>query len=273
MSFIDPHTKLPPLPELLAHSHLLSARQRHQSTIGPVGPLLCVHAEGARDGKSVAVDRLFAGTTSPQACLTALRNYQPAADHLLFVVDAPADRQQAFVRAGFRLQEVQWLMALALPPGQPQTDARPPSADETVPVEIPVEIRRAVGPSDALVINRIDGLEPVPFDEIDDPGLVHLYVSVQDEPVAYGRWAGYDEKTAWVSHIHTAPHVRGQGYASALMQHIRADIRSAGVERSLLLATSMAHALYTRLGYRDLATVAILQASDAQLRRKRGRLR
>ena len=248
---------LPPLPKLLAHTHLLTERQRRQGSIGPVGPLLCIHAEGLRDGQPVAVDRFFAGDCSPQAALLAMRNYGPERDHLLFVVDAPPNRQRAFVRAGFRLVEVQWLMNYALAEWQPRAD-----------VPTTVYIRRAIGPVDAMTINAIDGLETIPLDEIDDSGLVHYYILAQDKPIAYGRWAGYDARTAWVSHIFTAPDARRHGYAALLMARILADCQEAGVDRSLLLATEMAHPLYTRLGYRNIAPVAILQAPPARLRRR-----
>lgn len=248
---------LPPLPELLAHTHLLTERQRRQGSIGPVGPLLCVHAEGLRDGQPVAVDRFFAGDCSPQAALLAMRNYGPERDHLLFVVDAPPDRQRAFVRAGFRLVEIQWLMACNLAGWLPaETEAA-----------VGVEVRRATGPGDALALSAIDGLEPVLFDELHDPALSHYFVAVDNTPTAYGRNARYDETITWVSHVFTAPPHRGQGYATALMRQLLTDSAIESVGQSLLLSTDMAHSLYARLGYRDIAPVAILQAPSAILRR------
>jgi|GEM_PF-1248957 len=261
---------LPPLHELLAHTHLLTERQRRQGSIGPVGPLLCVHAEGMRDGAPVAVDRFFADKASPNAALLALRGYGPEADHLLFVVDAPPERQQAFVRAGFRLVETQWLMACTLDDWPPPENEKP--LNEMPLSEMPlVDIRRAVGAGDALAINAIDGLEAIPFDDIDDPALVHYYCLTQERSITYGRWAGYDEANAWVSHVHTAPSFRGRGYATALMERILTDNKNAGIERSLLLATGMARELYKRLGYREIAPVAILQAPPALLRRRNRR--
>lgn len=249
--------KRPPFPELLAHTHLLTERQRRMGHIGPVGPLLCVHAEGIRDGQPAAIDRFFTGDCSPGAALLAIRNYGPERDHLLFVVDAPPDRQRAFVRAGFRLVEVQWLMACSLAEWQPRPADRPE-----------VTVRRATGPVDAMTINAIDGLESIPLDEIDDSGLVHYHILAQDKPIAYGRWAGYDAETAWVSHVYTAPDERRRGYAALLMARILTDCKEAGVDQCLLLATEPAHSLYSRLGFRDIAPVAILHIPPARLRRR-----
>ncbi|MBX3054720.1 MAG: GNAT family N-acetyltransferase [Caldilineaceae bacterium] len=244
------------LHEFLAHTHLLTERQRRMGSIGPVGPLLCVHAEGKRDGQPVAVDRFFAGDCSPRAALLAMRNYGPARDNLLFVVDAPPERQRAFVRAGFRLQEVQWLMACTLAEWQPLELPRPDLA-----------VHSATQASDALLLNTIEGLEPVPIDELRDPALLHYYCLAKNQPTAYGRSARYDETIAWVSHVFTPVQHRRQGYASALMNHLLADSAKAGVVQSLLLSTEMAHLLYTRIGYGDIAPVAILQAPPALLRR------
>ena len=248
---------LPLLHELLAHTHLLTERQRSQGTIGAVGPLLCVHSEATRDGELVAVDRFFAADCSPAAALLAMRNYGPQRDHLLFVVDAPPERQAAFLRAGFRLVEIQWLMACSLAEWQPVEAKMGPG----------VEVRRATGAGDAVGLSAIDGLEPIPIDELNDPALSHYYVAVDTVPTTYGRNAHYDETIAWVSHIFTAPQHRGQGHATALMHQLLADSAKAGVEQSLLLSTNMAHSLYARLGYCDIAPVAILQAAPSLLRR------
>ncbi len=249
-------SELPSLHELLAHSHLLTERQRRLGSIGSVGPLLCVHSQAERDGEAVAVDRFFAGDCSPTAALLAMRNYGPERDHLLFVVDAPAERQRAFARAGFRLLESQWLMGCDLAQWQPSP---PPTTAGTV--------HRARATADAVTLSAIDGLEPVPMDELRDPALVHYYVASENHPVAYGRNARYDRTIAWVSQVYTAPQHRRMGHASALMEQLLMDDASAAVARSMLLATAMAHPLYARLGYGDVAAVAILQAPPALLRR------
>ena len=249
--------QLPPLHELLAHTHLLTERQRRQSSIGSVGPLLCVHAEGMQDGQPVVVDRFFAADCSPAAALTAMRNYGPARDHLLFVVDAPAERQRAFGRVGFRLVETQWQMACSLADWQP---AKTETAMEG-------EVRRATGAGDAVALSAIDGLEPVQIAELRDPALIHYYVAVNNHPVTYGRNAHYDSEITWVSHVYTSPEHRRLGYASALMERIQADSVQAGIARSMLLATSLARALYIRIGYTKVADVAILQAPPVLLRR------
>lgn len=249
---------LPLLHELLAHTHLLTERQRSQGSIGSVGPLLCVHSEAERDSQPVAVDRFFAGDCSPSAALMAMRNCSPVRDHLLFVVDAPPERQRAFTRAGFRLVETQWLMALSLNNWQP---IRAESAAG-------VTVRRAINAGDAMALNAIDGLEPIPFDELQDSALMHYCVIADNHPTAYGRNARYDETIAWVSHVFTAEKQRGQGYATALLVQLLRDSAEAGVAQSLLLSTDMAHSLYTRLGYADIAPVAIFHAPPALLRRK-----
>ncbi|MCL4832548.1 MAG: hypothetical protein KJZ86_08915 [Caldilineaceae bacterium] len=247
----------PSLHEFLAHTHLLTERQRRQGSIGPVGPLFCVHAEGIRDGQSVAVDRFFAADSSPAAALLALRNYSPERDNLLFVVDAPLERRQAFVRAGFRLVESQWLMGCNLAEWQPVMAER---AED-------VMVRPATDARDALLLSAIDGLEPIPMEELRDPALTHYYCLAEDQPTAYGRSARYDEAIAWVSHVYTAPAFRKRGHAWALMSRLLLTNRQAGVDQSLLLATEMAHVLYRRIGYTDLAEVAILQLPPALLRR------
>lgn len=251
-------SSLPPLHELLAHTHLLTERQRRLGSIGPVGPLLCVHAEGMRDGQPVAIDRFFAGDCSPAASLLAMRNYGPVRDHLLFVVDVPIERQRAFARAGYQLVEVQWLMACTLAEWQ--------SAGTGLAKG--VEVRRATTAGDALVLNAIEGLEPVPLGELQDPALLHYFVTANNQPTAYGRTARYDETIAWVSHIFTAEKQRGQGYATALMRQLLTDSAQAGVGQSLLLSTEMAHSLYARIGYRNITPIAILQAPPALLRRR-----
>jgi hypothetical protein len=80
-----------------------------------------------------------------------MRNYGPERDHLLFVVDAPAERQRAFVRAGFRLVDTQWLMGCDLSQWQPPA---PPTAAGTV--------HGVQTAADAVTLSAIDGLEPVP---------------------------------------------------------------------------------------------------------------
>jgi GNAT superfamily N-acetyltransferase len=249
-------SSLPALHELLAHSHLLTERQRRLGSIGPVGPLLCVHSQAERDGETVAVDRFFAGACSPTAALLAMRSFGPARDHLLFVVDAPAERQRAFVRAGFRLLDTQWLMGCDLAQWQPSP---PPTTAGTV--------HRARATADAVTLSAIDGLEPVPLDELHDPALVHYYTASENHPVAYGRNARYDSTIAWVSQVYTAPQHRRMGHASALMEQLLMDDARAGVAHSMLLATAMAHLLYAGMGYVDVAAVAILQAPPALLRR------
>ncbi|MFZ1755089.1 MAG: GNAT family N-acetyltransferase [Caldilineaceae bacterium] len=245
------------LHELLAHTHLLTERQRRMGSIGPVGPLLCVHAEGMRDGQPVAVDRFFAGDCSPRAALLAMRNYGPARDNLLFVVDAPPERQRAFVRAGFRLQEVQWLMACTLAEWQPLELPRPDLA-----------VHSATQASDALLLNTIEGLEPVPIGELRDPALMHYYCTVHDKPIAYARGAAYDESIHWVSHVYTAPPFRRQGCAQALMTRLLSESARLGAGQILLLSTEMAHNLYLRLGFTDVAPVALLSLSQTRLRRR-----
>jgi len=244
----------PSLHELLAHSHLLTERQRRQGSIGAVGPLLCVHVEGVRDGTPVTRDRFFADQCSPAAALLALRNYSPEREHELFVVDAPRERQRAFVRVGFRLLRVEWLMALALreSPGWPAPD-RP--------------VTPATTASQSLLLDAIDGLDPIPAAEITDPALAHFYAQAEGRPVAYGRSARYDETTAWVSHVYTAPAYRRQGYATAVMAALLAHSAATGVGQSLLLATEMAYGLYERLRYRTLAPVAVFRLPTAALRR------
>lgn len=249
-------SSLPPLHELLAHSHLLIERQRRQGSIGPVGPLLCVHAEGTRDGEPVAIDRFFVGACSPAAAIMAMRNYGPERDHLLFVVDAPPERQRAFVRAGFRLVETQWMMGCELVHWQ-----------SPVPPATTCAVQRAQTAADCVTLSAIDGLEPVALDELLDPALMHYYVTVDGQPAAYGRSARYDEEIAWVSHVHTAPQHRRQGCATALMIRLLTDCASSGVVSSVLLSTAMARSLYARLGYAELASVAILSASPILLRR------
>lgn len=244
------------LHELLAHTYLLTERQRRLGSIGAVGPLLCVHSEATRDGEAVAVDRFFAADCSPAAALLALRNYGPERDHLLFVVDAPAERQRTFTRAGFRLLESQWLLGCDLARWQPSL--HPTTAGS---------VYRAQTAADAVMVSAIDGLEAVPMDELRDPALIHYYVAADNQPVAYGRNARYDDAIAWVSHVYTAPAYRRMGYASALMEQLLMDSADAGVARSMLLATAMAHPLYKRLGYVEMATVAILHAPPALLRR------
>lgn len=250
---------LPVLHELLAHSHLLTEKQRQQSSLERVGPLLCIHAEGIRDGRPAALDRFFAsGTCSPRAALLALRAHGPETDHLLFVTDAGPERQAAFIRAGFRLVEVQWLMECTLAGWQPPPHLR--GAGET---------RRARRTGDALLLAGIDGLEPVALDELQDPALTHYYTLAEGQPTAYGRNARYDDQIAWVSHVYTPPQQRGRGYATALMLQLLKDTRQETIARSLLLATAMAHPLYAGLGYRDRCPVAILQTPPALLRRPR----
>lgn len=247
---------LPPFHELLAHSHLLTARQRRQSTLGPVGPLLCVRAEGEREGAPVAAERFFAAGCSPAAALTALRNYGPERDHQLFVADATPERERAFLRAGFRLVESQWLMHCRLadrPPGNP---AR---ADCAVQV--------AAGPADSLLLSAIDGLEPVLAEDLLDSALIHYYVVSNGQLTTYGRNAFYDSRIAWVSHIHTPPQFRRRGYAGLLMERLLHDSADLGITQSLLLSTRMGRSLYTRLGYRTLSPVAVLQLPPSLLRR------
>lgn len=250
-------TNLPSLHELLAHTHLLTERQRRQGSIGQIGPLLCVHAEGMRDGEPVALDRFFARDCSPASALIAMRNYGPERDHLLFVVDAPVERQRAFTRAGFRLVETQWLMACVLEDWQPAT--APPGAGQ---------VNQAKDAVDAILLSTIDGLEAITVDELCDPALMHYYAEADKHPIAYGRNAYYDGVIAWVSHLYTATQYRRLGYASVLMERILTDSAEAGVAQSLLLATPIAHSLYIRLGYLDIAPVAILQAPPALLRRR-----
>lgn len=244
------------LHELLAHTYLLTERQRRLGSIGAVGPLLCVHSEATRDGEAVAVDRFFAADCSPAAALLALRNYGPERDHLLFVVDAPAERQRTFTRAGFRLLESQWLLGCDLARWQPSL--HPTTAGS---------VYRAQTAADAVMVSAIDGLEAVPMDELRDPALIHYYVAADKQPIAYGRHARYDDAIAWVSQVYTAPQHRRMGYASALMEQMLSDSADAAVARSMLLATAMAHPLYARLGYAEIAIVAILHAPPALLRR------
>ncbi len=224
-------------------------------SIGPVGPLFASTPRGIRTASPQAVDR-FAADSSP-AALLALRNYSPERDNLLFVVDAPLERRQAFVRAGFRLVESQWLMGCNLAEWQPVMAER---AED-------VMVRPATDARDALLLSAIDGLEPIPMEELRDPALTHYYCLAEDQPTAYGRSARYDEAIAWVSHVYTAPAFRKRGHAWALMSRLLLTNRQAGVDQSLLLATEMAHVLYRRIGYTDLAEVAILQLPPALLRR------
>lgn len=247
---------LPPLHELLAHTHLLTARQRRQSSLGPVGPLLCVRAEGEREGAPVAAERFFAAGCSPAAALTAMRNYGPERDHQLFVVDATPERERAFLRAGFRLVESQWLMQCRLA-DRPLGNADP--GDCTVLV--------ANSPADSVTLGAIDGLEPVPAEELLDSALIHYYVIRNELPISYGRNAFYDSQIAWASHIHTAPPFRRQGYAGVLMERLLQESAKLGMGESLLLSTAMGRSLYSRLGYRIVSPVAILQLPPSLLRR------
>lgn len=249
---------LPALHELLAHTHLLTERQRQQGSLGQVGPLLCVHAEGTRDGESVAVDRFFtAAACSPNAALMAIRNYGPETDHLLFLLDAHPARLRAYERVGFRLTEMQWLMGLSNP--------RPLSGNDSSGIQI----RRATGAADALLLAAIDGLEPVAQSDLRDPALMHYYCITNQKPTAYARNALYDETIHWVSHVHTAPGFRRQGFARALMSHLLSDCAQLNAQSVLLLATEMSHRLYVQLGFIDIAPVALLTLSSALLRRRK----
>ncbi len=69
------------------------------------------------------------------------------------------------------------------------------------------------------------------------------------------RVARLEAGVSWVSHVYTAPAVRGKGLASSVMTHVLAQQKEAGDEFSLLMATPEAHNLYRRLGYIDLAPV------------------
>lgn len=249
---------LPPLHELIAHSHLLTEQQRQQGSLEQVGPLLCLHAQGVRDGEPVALDRFFASGCSARAALLAIRNYGPEEDHLLFLVDATAARLADYERAGFRTTEMQWLMRRNGPP-----PAIPSLIDPAI------QIQRARSAADALLLSAIAGMEPVLNSDLRESPLRHYYCTIRDEPVAYVRSARYDETTLWVSHLYTAPAFRGRGYARTLMARLLTDGAEMGVQQTLLLSTEIAHTLYGRLGFTDLAPVALLSLPPALLRRRK----
>lgn len=248
------------LHELVAHTHLLTARQREQSSIGQVGPLLCIHAEGMRDGEPVALDRFFAGGCSANAALLAIRNYGPEDDHLLFLMEAEQERLDAYERVGFRTVEMQWLMSHSGPPPH-----LPATLDPAM------RIQRATSPADALLLSAIPGMEPVQHGDLREPTLRHYYCTIHNEPIAYGRSAHYDETTIWISHLYTAPAFRRSGIGMALMGRLLADAAEMGVEQTFLLSTAMARRLYLRLGFTAIGPVALMRLSSAQLRRRLAR--
>jgi ribosomal protein S18 acetylase RimI-like enzyme len=89
-----------------------------------------------------------------------------------------------------------------------------------------------------------------------------LGVVIEDET---GAAAGYGQFVTWhsageLSDLVIAPHLRGQGYGTAIIQHLVAAARAQGIRRMEIGATVenvRAAVLYRRLGFADSHTVSL----------------
>ncbi len=84
-----------------------------------------------------------------------------------------------------------------------------------------------------------------------------LYM-IWDEPRDIGRVQSIPVgQNAWVADLYVQAELRGQGYGRALMSRLLQDDRSAGIECSVLLASTAGARLYPHHGYEQIGTLQI----------------
>ncbi|MFF4397731.1 GNAT family N-acetyltransferase [Streptomyces sp. NPDC001480] len=78
-----------------------------------------------------------------------------------------------------------------------------------------------------------------------------VYDTASGEQVAYARVVTDEALFGWLADVYVDPSVRGKGVGTAMVGAIREHLRPYGLRR-LLLATSTAHGVYEKVGFRPL---------------------
>lgn len=94
------------------------------------------------------------------------------------------------------------------------------------------------------------------------PDVAHYLIYVGSEPAACATVVTMDT-IAGVWNVGTRIRFRRQGYATALMHALLADMRARGATTSMLMASRAGYPLYTRLGYRRIGTTAYMGPPSA----------
>jgi ribosomal protein S18 acetylase RimI-like enzyme len=97
-------------------------------------------------------------------------------------------------------------------------------------------------------------------------GLGVVVADDTDKAVAYGQFVMWPS-AGELSDLVVAPHLRSQGYGTAIIQHLMLEARALGVRRMEIGATVenvRAAALYRRLGFTDDHTVSLNLGSGKQ---------
>jgi GNAT superfamily N-acetyltransferase len=210
------------------------------------GPLDAVRfARGELSG--TAFEEYFVRASDPTDALAAVEEARPLARHYLTVLADRPGVQEAYERAGYRLDDSEALMACDLG----GTVALEPDCDVTV-------VRTA---EEAARYNAADpqGTAWIMPDNLADPRMVHYAIVHDGRLVSRGRNLRLDAAHSYVSAVYTAEAHRGRGLARSLMARLLADDRERGARWSVLTASRMGEPLYARLGYRALGTIYIFE--------------
>jgi len=223
-------------------SYLLTKRQRQIGRRLSLGDVICVHYDYILEGESRQADNFFIWGAEPEVVVETIRAYGPAEDHQIYVVADRPGLPVAYMGLGCSaMTGTNSLMARGL--------EELPSPDETV------RVRQATTPGECMALNAIDGADLTLAEDVIDPTLEFYYTGSGQRPLAMARVARKKPGVGWVSHVYTAPDYRGRGLATEMMVQVLALQSQAGDRLSLLLATEIAHSMYRKIGYLDLAPV------------------
>ena len=207
-----------------------TAFARRAATLFHAGPLEAVQfAESEVTGTLFA--EFFAYGCDAAEALVAVVASRPPLRHYLTVLEDRPGLQEAFERGGFRLDDIETLMALDL------STAPPPAPEWEVSV-----LGRA---EEAEWHNANDpqGLRWALPDNLADQRMRHYAVVRDGQLLARGRNFHMDATHSYVSWVYTAEAHRGRSLARAVMARLLADDRARGAGWSVLTASRIGEPL------------------------------
>lgn len=102
-------------------------------------------------------------------------------------------------------------------------------------------------------------LEKDEYDASPEAGNHHL-LTVDERPVATGRWKTFEPGVAKMQRIAVLKPFRGQGFGTRLLEAMEEDAQASGYHSSILDAQCSAEDFYLKLGYETVTTEPFLDA-------------
>ncbi|HYF63204.1 MAG TPA: GNAT family N-acetyltransferase [Herpetosiphonaceae bacterium] len=209
--------------------------------------LAVLHSDDAWNLERRVADEFVVRGQPPAAALAAVADYQPVPSHRITLIDRPPNDHAAYLAAGYRCIATEALMVRSVA-NLPPRDGRYTVEDASTSAQL-------------AWLNAHDpaGRSWITPTRLREPRLRHVFIALDQRPVARGRIYRVDEGHSYTTHLYTAKDYRRRGLAQALMAQVLHDAAAHGEQWSVLVSSEAGLPLYQALGYEHRARLVVFE--------------